>query len=284
MTNEPTGSSLGIEVSDVLPHDHAFFATSPYSENSSPNVAVATTPTNRPPTSSRGMTMKTPGMAIPTPQTKPTRGKGASPRGYVFPHPMLTVREVNSPSQGVEVTHINLSHSEQQEDEDESFLPDDFKKKEKLYSLAEVKSMIDEAEAQVREHLEDVHQHTLEEYQEEVETQFKEHGAQWKKDSEAEYERLESLLRVERTKTSKKHHELLEKTEKMSALESLLQQKTDELQQLSSTRAEDRAIPGEKDSVNDQAKLFYRDQLDTEIQERQAKLVSLRSETSDTSA
>jgi hypothetical protein len=256
---------------------------SPHSNSYEENVH----PSSSPPETSR-MTMKTPGLGIPTPHHKQDQDNSCA---QLFPHPLRAASESPAPLQ---VRHVALSHSvsehqEEEDDDEDAFLPDDFNTNNnnnvpKMYTWETVQQHVRQAEHELQNHLEDRHQHTMEDFQEEVEKQLQKHGAQWKQDAEAEYHRLNTLLKEERNKTQQKHMELLCKVTSMGELQDKLDHQGKEKLMLQSQISEleeekSQLLPmakSEDSAANEKAKELYRDQLDQQIKELQEELQTLR--------
>jgi hypothetical protein len=253
-----------------------------------PNGTGTGTPEHQHPHGHHSNAMRPPGMAILTPQVNRIHAhddEADTTRTVLFPHPLRTVSE--SPQQLEVTTHLHLSQSasesvEEQEndndndnDDDAAYLPDDFEQQAPVqintYTGEQVLKLVEEAETSIREHLEDQHQHALEEFQEEAEKALAEHGSQWKKDADAEYQRMDTLLKEEKSKTQQKHRDLLLHTTEMSELQEQLQHQAKE-------KEESLANLEAKRNQSDQAKELYQTQLNQEIQAQQEQLATLRKE------
>lgn len=240
-----------------------YYLTLASSSCSDENFSSPTTPPDH--GSSRGMPMRTPGLAIPTPQTKSlaTTGKAA----LVFPHPLRTVRE--SPQADL-TRQVSLSQSQspsrgEKEHDHGAIQPDDFRgNKKRLYTWEEVQRAVKEKEDEVRYHLDDRHQNAIEDFRENMEKQLQEHGVQWKRDAEAEYSRLNELVRAEKLKTHQKNRELLDKVSSLADLESKLSAKAQETSDLQAR------VKAMEDQSN-------QDQLHQQIQELQKELSHFKS-------
>ena len=162
-------------------------------------------------------TMQPRGIAIPTPAIH--KGLENDPRAVLFPHPLPTA----SP-RGDVVSQMNLSRGVSEsvdELDDAAFLPDDYlnQGQQKTFTWEQVQTYVLEAEKKLRSRLEDKHQSDMDEFQEEADKALLDHGKQWKSDADAEYKRMDTLLREEKKKTEEKHLDLVLKTAKICELE-----------------------------------------------------------------
>eukprot|EP00339_Tiarina_fusa_P025778 CAMPEP_0117019248 /NCGR_PEP_ID=MMETSP0472-20121206/14802_1 /TAXON_ID=693140 ORGANISM="Tiarina fusus, Strain LIS" /NCGR_SAMPLE_ID=MMETSP0472 /ASSEMBLY_ACC=CAM_ASM_000603 /LENGTH=1356 /DNA_ID=CAMNT_0004724175 /DNA_START=96 /DNA_END=4166 /DNA_ORIENTATION=+ len=237
-----------------------FFLPEESSSSGSDGPSPISTPTHH--------AMRSPGMAIPTPQTRssPADESRGVTGTVLFPHPLRTISET---------PRIEPNRSVNQSIDEEAFLPDDFTKS--TFTREEVQRRIFEAETQLRDHLEDRHQHAIEELQEEAEKSLQEHGKQWKADSEREFERMESKLREERVKTQQKHRELINKTTEMAEIRQQLQNFSLEREEYESYIASLEAQLKERSQDGDDgSKELQRQELDREFQELQEQMNALR--------
>lgn len=214
-----------------LPHPSSSFSEENYSSPSATHPDMGY---------SLPMPMKTPGMAIPTPQTKSLaehQARNAASMSMMFP-----LQPVHESPQMELTRHVNLSqsvsesqdgHEEDHDDDyDDAFLPNDFKQTNQTYTWEQVQRFVQDAEAELKQYMEEKHQDAMEDYQEHMERQLQVHGSQWKDDAEAEYERLNQMLKIEKSKTQQKHLELLHKVSSMADVEANLHSTTEEKRNL----------------------------------------------------
>ena len=177
-------------------------------------------------------------MGIPTPGTVQSSDANSDQgmskdRGFakvLFPQPLPVVSERSLATPMVQRNGKNRAETNENEarttleqrleedddsDEDEdAFLPDDFKK----FTQEQVQKQIREAQ----EELKLQHARALEEIQAEFQQELQNHGMQWKEESEAEYERMHSLLKEEKNRADRNHLELLDKTSIVAELQTQL--------------------------------------------------------------
>ena len=174
--------------------------------------------------------MRNAGISIPTPAITKRPPTGAqSPNetpgiGFAFSRPLRSASE----SPVVEAKRLQFSRSDEndrsnsnhrreppmentEDDDEDAFLPDDFNKTQRTFTEVEVQKMIQDANNVLQVRLEM-----------EYETALMEHGQQWRREKEAEYDRLTGLLKAEKSKTIQKQQELSEKTHEMEDLKSQL--------------------------------------------------------------
>lgn len=235
------------------------------------------TPTSMP--MSMSMPMKTPGIAIPTPSAK--RFDENLTTSLVFPHPMRAITESPSPevtrhlrlSQSTSESHATNTNNSEEDEEDDAFLPDDFKRNKQIYTWEDVQRYIAEAVEECKYELEDRHQQELEET---LETNLREHGSVWKKDAEAEYARLNNLIKEEKAANEQKNAELQRIVESMNVLEAQLSIQTQEKRRLESKVQGLEQKVEEDVSANNRAKDLYINQLHEQIHELQAELEEIK--------
>ena len=250
-----TNTSTDTMMEDMLLPDTT---SSSYSENS-PDPQQDDAPTKQ--------TMRPAGMAIPTPQVSRTHIQDEDQPRILFPHPLRSVTE----SPNIEASHLHLSESA-----DETPPNNSNGSGGKTFTWEEVQKYVREAEKSLRDHLEDQHQHSMEEFREEAEKALAEHGTQWKRDADAEYQRMNNLLKEEKSKTESKHRDLLVHNLKMSEVQQQLgiekMEKKDLLFKIKTLAA--------KLSQNEQERKLNEDQLNEEIQVHQEELKTLRDQAS----
>lgn len=257
-----------------LPHPSSSFSEENYLPSSNLATPVRKQHENF---SNVGAIMQQRGSSIETPGPNNFRASRDDDGPLVFPHPLR--KRTESPQ--VEVTrHVNLSHSisESQEgiDDEDAFLPDDFKHEANTYTWEQVQEFVRDAEKALESKLQEHHQRALEELQETMEQHLQEHGAEWKRDSEEEYARLQALLREEKSKTQLKHRELLNKVTAIADLENQLAIATEHKRHLEARVQALEEQMEEDTTANDQAKELYLRQLHQQIQELQVELSETR--------
>jgi hypothetical protein len=159
--------------------------------------------------------MKSPGISIATPGI-------ALGSGLPFPRPLRSMH--NSPMNEMNATTPNpknLSTQFQELEDDDAFLPDDFKthpinkQDEVTFTLEEVEQKIREAKREERLILREQHERDIEECNKEFESVMIKSGSQWKKESDEQEAMYQKLLKGERHKNSLKHHELINKAQSL---------------------------------------------------------------------
>jgi len=215
----------------------------------------------------------TPGLAIPTPQTKSTDYTvQTTVKAATFPHPLKTVSESPLVSKLFESSPARPAIP----DDDEAFLPDDFAASplatatgERTYSLQQVQEMIRQAEEQLRSELQAQHDQAMEDFEQAVESQLRQHGTQWKNDAEAEYRRLGSLLKEEQNRTLETEKELRQQTAQLHEL----QQEMDRAKSEDDSRIAELETKLSTDS--EAARELYRYQMEEQIKAKQLELEAL---------
>jgi chromosome segregation ATPase len=172
--------------------------------------------------------MKNPGMCIPTPAVIKRETPGGyhsedlSGLGMVFSRPLRTAMEsplakTNTSSDAAPPLPALVDQREQQhpvsgsnDDDDDAFLPDDFKKPEQTYTWAQVQQFVEQAKADSRDkqkHLEN----EIDDLNQKFEQHLKQQGLLWKQEKEAEYSRLNQMLKEEKNKTAQTLNEMTAK-------------------------------------------------------------------------
>jgi len=172
-------------------------------------------------------------LVIPTP-AHPKQSSMA-----VFPHPLPAMEEAivdplpeqqqqqkensnNDGDQACNDDNDDDNNIDDDDDDDDAFLPDDFKEKilsngavspsdEITYTQEQLQAKIAEAESTIKAELSTMHEAQLKEFEEQAEQMLKEHTDQWKRDSDQEYERMDSLLKQERSTSQKQQVQLAKK-------------------------------------------------------------------------
>ncbi|KAG7353341.1 hypothetical protein IV203_009395 [Nitzschia inconspicua] len=99
------------------------------------------------------------------------------------------------------------------EDDEEAFLPDDFPKPAIAYSEEELLKKIEDAKKAILEEARRDFDMKVSELERAYDTSLMEHGLEWRREKEAERERLTMRLIEEKKKTSQQHQELLHKNQ-----------------------------------------------------------------------
>ena len=182
--------------------------------------------------------MKTPGIGIPTPSIIKQRetSNGSYVEDYPsganlpFPHPLRRIPDSPTPndSNGISITKNISTHfgADDDDDDDDAFLPDDFEpnKSQKTFTEKEIDQMIKDAKRDERMTLKKQHDIEFDELQNDFDRIMLESGSQWKRDNDEEVCRYEKLLKEEKCKTSKKHHELIDKEQSLEDSKRALQE------------------------------------------------------------
>ena len=203
--------------------------------------------------------MKMQGLAIPTPAQKSLaeQQEDGNPQKILFPHPLPTMEESPTPTDQVVLTH---------EEDDDAFLPDDFKSVACTYTWEQVQTHVQQAQEELVEQLQGQHEERLKDFQEEAETMLQEHGVQWKAESESEYQRMDALLKEEKYKTQQQHLELINKVQTMDVLQQELDASQIEKETQSQTISKrDVTIKDLEDEGNKTAKAMYKAEMEKEI-------------------
>jgi hypothetical protein len=223
--------------------------------------------------------MKMQGLAIPTPAQKSLaeQQQDGNPKKVLFPHPLPTMKESPAATNPVMLT----AH----EEDDDAFLPDDFKNVACTYTWEQVQTHVQQAQKESREELQEQHEERLQEFQEQAETMLQEHGAQWKAESEAEYQRTDALLKEGKFKTQQQHLELINKVQTMEDLQQKLEATQVEKEaQLLTISKRDVTIKDLEEEGNRTAKAMYKAEMEKEIRHLRLQLESqsrLKSEATD---
>ena len=150
-------------------------------------------------------TMNSPGMAIPTPHWN-KEGNDTS-RALLFPHRLQA--SPNGDSIYYDLEEVDKTRFPAPA----GFPTDDGNNKSTdSFSWEQVQRYVHETEERMREQLQEEHQQTLLEVQNQAAQALQEHGIQWKADSEAEYRKMDALLKEEQYKTQQKEVTILHKT------------------------------------------------------------------------
>jgi chromosome segregation ATPase len=203
--------------------------------------------------------MKMQGLAIPTPAQKylAEQQHVGNPQKVLFPHPLPTMKE--SPAATNSVVLID-------EEDDDAFLPDDFKSVACTYTWEQVQTHVQQAQEESVEQLQQQHEERLKEFQDEAETMLQAHGVQWKAESDAEYQRMDALLKEEKCKTEQQDLELINKVQMMNDLQRKLEASQVEKEaQLQTISKRDVTIKDLEDEGNKTAKAMYKAEMEKEI-------------------
>jgi hypothetical protein len=120
---------------------------------------------------------------------------------------------------------------------DDAFLPDDFNIQHTstrggadddvvvaMVPMDEMESRIQMEKVRIRQELNEQWEEKIRSFQDEAEAILVEHGRAWKQEADAESDRLKTLLKEEKSKTAKKHHELLNHSQRIAEMMEKLQQ------------------------------------------------------------
>jgi len=229
--------------------------------------------------SSSHVAMKSPGMAIPTPAMTKLRETASgsyttddyytSGPSIQFPHPLR-----NLPTSPIEKQNMSMGQPkdlsvqfEEEEDDEDAFLPDDFnlntikptpeekKQEEKTFTLEEVEQKIKDARREERLQLRMQHEKILTDKVQEFEQVLFDSGAQWKKDSDEQEANYQKRLKEQERKVSKKHHELINKVQSLDDLKTTLKQTEGERDSLKSRVSEletgaEKSVPSNSEELD----------------------------------
>jgi hypothetical protein len=167
----------------------------------------------RPPMTSRGT-------IIPTPAVDKRRSsehyEGGNDSGVrlAFARPLRTV--VDSPATKTNLVRqlesdertFAMAKLEQVEEDDDAFLPDDFHKPATVFSEHQVQQKLQDAKKIVLDEARREFDRKVSELEQAYNDSLMEHGLEWRREKEAEQDRLTSLLLEEKVKTSKQQQDL----------------------------------------------------------------------------
>ena len=160
--------------------------------------------------------MNSPGAAIPTPHWN-KHGQDSN-RALLFPH--------GSPDG--DSIYYDMEEADERHFSPPAAFPKDSNSKAESFTWEQVQRYVHQTEERIREQLQEEHQQALSEFQKQAEQTLQEHGVQWKADAEAEYKKMDTLLKEEQYKTQQNEVTILHKTTNLENMKLQLDQVTRE--------------------------------------------------------